>query len=175
MSQSFVEEPYMSAQEYLELEGSSPFKHEFADGIMYAMHCGSMRDYFELETESPFRHEYMNGVMYAMAGGKKPHHVISRNLGGMLYNRLDGHPCTNTTANMKLKLPSQDPEEAELCYPDEMISCDPTDEGETKGHAWIQRPTVIFEITSASTRRIDEGDKRDAYLTIPSLQAYVRI
>ncbi len=62
-----------------------------------------------------------------------------------------------------------------MCYPDEMISCDPTDEDETKGHAWIQRPTVIFEIISASTRRIDEGDKRDAYLTIPSLQAYVRI
>ncbi len=95
MSQSLVEEPYMSAQEYLELEGISPFKHEFADGIMYAMHCGSMQDYFEMETESPFRHEYMDGVMYAMAGGKKPHHVISRNLGGMLYNRLDGHRCTN--------------------------------------------------------------------------------
>ena len=115
MSQSLVDEPYMSAQEYLELEGISPFKHEFADGIMYAMHCGSMQDYFEMETESPFRHEYMDGVMYAMAGGKKPHHVISRNLGGMLYNRLDGHRCTNTTANMKLKLPSQDPEEAERC------------------------------------------------------------
>jgi Uma2 family endonuclease len=117
----------------------------------------------------------MDGVMYAMAGGKKPHHVISRNLGGMLYNRLDGHRCTNTTANMKLRLTPPPGEEAELCYPDEMISCDPTDEGETDGHAWIARPTVIFEIMSASTRRLDEGRKRDEYLAIRSLDAYVRI
>lgn len=165
----------MSVEEYLEKEHISPFKHEYADGIMYTMHCGSMQDYFEFETESPFRHEYMDGVMYAMAGGKKPHHLISRNLSGMLYVRLRGRRCTNTTSNMKLKLPSQDPEEAELCYPDEMISCDPTDEGETDGHAWIQRPSVIFEIISPSTRRIDIGPKRDGYLAIPALDAYVRI
>jgi len=175
MSQSLVDEPYMSVEEYLALEGISPFKHEYVDGIMYAMHCGSERDYYELETQSPFRHEYMDGVMYAMAGGKKTHHVISRNLGGMLYIRLRGRRCTNTMSNMKLRLAPEPGEEAELCYPDEMISCDPTDEGETDGHAWIERPTVIFEIMSASTRRLDEGRKRDEYLAIGTLDAYVRI
>ena len=34
-------------------------------------------------------------------------------------------------------------------------------------------PAVIVEVVSESTRRTDEGEKRDAYLTIPTLGAYV--
>jgi len=34
-------------------------------------------------------------------------------------------------------------------------------------------PAVIVEVVSPATRRIDEGEKKDAYLTIPSLHAYV--
>ena len=52
------------------MERISPFKHEYAGGVMYAMHCDSEHDYFKMETQSPFRHEYVDGVMYAMAEGK---------------------------------------------------------------------------------------------------------
>ena len=31
---------------------------------------------------------------------------------------------------------------------------------------------MIFEVLSRSTRRIDLGEKKDAYLTIPSLRVY---
>ena len=41
---------------------------------------------------------------------------------------------------------------------------------ELKGH-----PTVIFEVRSESTARIDSGEKRDAYLRLPSLEAYVLV
>jgi Uma2 family endonuclease len=34
---------------------------------------------------------------------------------------------------------------------------------------------VLFEVLSRRTRRIDEGEKKDAYLTIPSLSVYVMI
>jgi Uma2 family endonuclease len=34
------------------------------------------------------------------------------------------------------------------------------------------KPVVIFEVLSKRTRRIDEGEKKDAYLTIPSLKVY---
>ena len=36
-------------------------------------------------------------------------------------------------------------------------------------------PVVIFEVLSRRTRRADEGEKRDFYLTIPSLHAYVLV
>ena len=35
--------------------------------------------------------------------------------------------------------------------------------------------SVIFEVLSDGTERIDLGEKRDAYFTIPSLNAYVVI
>jgi Uma2 family endonuclease len=34
---------------------------------------------------------------------------------------------------------------------------------------------VLFEVLSHQTRRIDEGEKKEAYLTIPSLNVYVMI
>jgi Uma2 family endonuclease len=38
-----------------------------------------------------------------------------------------------------------------------------------------EEPAVIFEVLSRKTRRIDEGEKKDAYLTIPSLSVYAMI
>lgn len=35
------------------------------------------------------------------------------------------------------------------------------------------KPVLIIEVMSESTRRIDEGEKRDRYLSIDSLQAHV--
>ena len=34
-------------------------------------------------------------------------------------------------------------------------------------------PDVLFEVLSRDTRRIDTGEKKDAYLSIPSLKVYV--
>ncbi len=47
----------------------------------------------------------------------------------------------------------------------------------TGGHgtSWCEKPSVIFEIISENTRHIDEREKRMAYSTIPSLEAYVLI
>jgi Uma2 family endonuclease len=52
-----------------------------------------------------------------------------------------------------------------------MVACDPTD----SGRGWRERPALLFEILSEDTRRLDEREKRFAYLQIPSLQAYIRI
>jgi Uma2 family endonuclease len=36
-------------------------------------------------------------------------------------------------------------------------------------------PAVIFEVLSRRTRRLDEGEKKDAYLAIPSLSVYALV
>ena len=36
-------------------------------------------------------------------------------------------------------------------------------------------PAVLFEVLSKRTRRTDEGEKKDAYLTIPSLCVYALV
>ncbi len=70
---------------------------------------------------------------------------------------------------MKVRIPLST--HTRFYYPDGMIVCDPNSPDET----FQDRPVVIAEVISESTRRIDEGEKREAYLTIPTLMAYLVI
>ena len=54
-------------------------------------------------------------------------------------------------------------------YPDVSVVCD-----QASGDAVYQEnPVVVLEVLSHSTRRTDEGEKREAYFSIPSLQVYL--
>ena len=105
-----------------------------------------------------------------MAGAGGVHNIIATNLAGQLYNQLRGKPCLSFGSDMKVRL--QNLGGAYFYYPDAMVTCDPS---EPVKQEWRERPTVLFEILSESTRRIDEGEKRLSYHMIPSLQEYVRI
>jgi Uma2 family endonuclease len=118
----------------------------------------TVEEYLESELRSETKHEYLGGIVYAMAGASEAHNIIAANLAGMLYAQLRGTPCW----------PLGD---TYFYYPDAMVACDPSD----SGHGWRERPAVLFEILSEDTRRLDEREKRFAYLQIPSLQAYIRI
>jgi len=41
--------------------------------------------------------------------------------------------------------------------------------------AFQDAPTVVAEVLSDSTRRLDFGEKKEAYLTIPSLEVYLLV
>jgi len=56
-------------------------------------------------------------------------------------------------------------------YPDAMVVCQLNPGTDTFQDA----PLVIVEVLSESTRRTDENEKRDAYLSINSLRVYVRV
>ena len=129
-------------------------------------------DYLATEPYSEVKREFLAGAVYAMAGADEAHNYIATNLTGMLYNRLRGKRCAAFGSDMQVRILSAAPEEASTYYyPDAMIACDPTD----KGKRWRERPSALFEITSKSTRRVDEREKLAAYLGIAALQAYVRI
>jgi Uma2 family endonuclease len=52
-----------------------------------------------------------------------------------------------------------------------MVVCEPN----PPESSYQDRPVVIAEVVSDATRRIDEGEKREAYVTIPTLAAYLII
>jgi len=115
------------------------------------------------------KHEYLGGMVYAMAGASTVHNTIAANLSLALGNRLRGRRCQNFGSDQKVRLELFGT--TYFYYPDAMIVCGKAG----LGASWSERPSVIFEIISESTRNHDEREKRMAYLTIPSLDAYILI
>jgi Uma2 family endonuclease len=129
----------------------------------------SVEDYLAGELRSPVKHEYLGGVVYAMAGARNAHNVIATNTLGALYARLRGRPCRpfNSDTKIRVQLPTQ----VRFYYPDVSVVCRPNPQTDS----FQDEPAVLFEVLSRGTRRIDEGEKKDAYQAIPSLSVYVLI
>ncbi len=129
-------------------------------------------DYLATEPFSEMKREFLGGAVYAMSGASEPHNRIAINLTTMLHIRLRGRRCEPFGSDMQVRIEPAMPELGpSYYYPDAMIACDPTD----VGNRWRERPSALFEILSKSTRRVDEREKRAAYLGIAALKAYVRI
>lgn len=65
----------------------------------------SMEEYLAGELRSEVRHEYVDGVVYAMAGASAEHNRIAGNIFGELRQRLRGTKCEPFINDMKLKAP----------------------------------------------------------------------
>jgi Uma2 family endonuclease len=129
----------------------------------------SVEDYLDRELRSPVKHEYLAGVVYSMAGARNAHNVIAGNIFAATHVRLRGRPCRpfNSDTKIRLRLPTH----VRFYYPDVSIVCRPNPQDDS----FQDEPAVLFEVMSRATRRIDEGEKKDAYLTIPSLNVYVLV
>ncbi len=127
----------------------------------------SFEEYLAIEQESEIKHEFIDGLIYAMAGASRNHNVISGNLFAALHSHVRGTTCTAFSADMLLKLNINDADIA--YYPDLMVVCDPEDNNDQ----YTKHPTVIIEILSKSTQRVDLREKFLAYQTIESVQEYV--
>jgi Uma2 family endonuclease len=134
-----------------------------------ANHLLSVEDYLAGEEHADQRHEYLAGVVYAMAGGTFDHSAIATNLLGLLHAQLRGHCCRPLNSDMKLRIRLAD--QTRFYYPDAQVVCRPNPPGDH----FQDEPIIVFEVVSESTRRIDEQEKRGAYLAIPTLNAYVLI
>jgi Uma2 family endonuclease len=128
-----------------------------------------IEEYLAGELVSPIKHEYLGGVVYAMAGARNVHNLITSNTLGALWGRLRGSGCKpyNSDTKIRVRLPAQ----IRFYYPDASVVCRPNPQGDS----FQDEPAVIVEVLSDKTRRIDEGEKLDAYRTIPSLCAYLLI
>lgn len=61
-------------------------------------------EYLQLEKGSPIRHEYRQGLVFAMAGAKKAHITIVGNLSGLLFNHFrSDEDCAYYANDMKVQ------------------------------------------------------------------------
>jgi Uma2 family endonuclease len=126
-----------------------------------------VEDYLAGELVSPVKHEYVGGVVYAMAGARNVHNLITGNVFGSLHASLRGRRCRpfNSDTKIRIRLPTQ----VRFYYPDVSVICRPNPQSDS----FQDEPAALFEVISRRTRRVDEGEKKDAYLKIPSLSVYV--
>jgi Uma2 family endonuclease len=129
----------------------------------------SVEDYLAGELESPVKHEYLGGVVYAMAGARNAHNIIATNVLGALHGRLKGRRCRpfNSDTKIRVRLPTH----LRFYYPDASVVC----QSNPQDDSFQDSPAAIFEVLSRATRRTDMGEKRDAYLTIPTLGVYLLV
>lgn len=64
----------------------------------------SPEEYLAGEENSETKHEYLNGVVYAMAGGTNRHSDISVNITSSLKTRLRGKPCRPKNSDIKVHI-----------------------------------------------------------------------
>lgn len=129
----------------------------------------SIDDYLAGELNAEVKHEYLGGYVYAMAGGRVAHNRIATNVTVALGSRLQGQPCQPYNSDMKVRV--QLSSHTRFYYPDVSVVCDSNSPDDT----FQDRPVVIVEVLSRDTRRADETEKKDAYLTIPTLHAYLLV
>ena len=124
--------------------------------------------YLVAERISEVKHEYVAGKVYAMAGTSAAHDRMASNIIRHLGNRLSGKRCEVFSSNLRVRI--RLPGRAEFYYyPDALVDCSrlPNDA------IYAESPTVIFEVMSPASERVDQGEKLANYRTLPSLRVYV--
>jgi Uma2 family endonuclease len=129
----------------------------------------SVEEYLATEEHALIKREYLGGIVYEMGGAGRTHDTIVGNVRLALRDALRGLKCRFHGPEVKLNFSFLDTDY--FYYPDGMVVCDPTDADER----FCERPSVVLEVISESTRTTDEREKRDTYHRLPSVQTYVRI
>lgn len=136
-------------------------------------------EYLSMERAAEERHEYLDGVIYAMAGESSEHADICTNLVGELHTQLRGTPCRVRSKDTKVRSgPTGQPRRARrglFSYPDLVVIC-----GEPQCHDTyrdvVLNPTVIIAVLSPSTEAFDRGAKFLRYHNWnPTLTDYILV
>lgn len=124
-------------------------------------------EYLAAESDSDIRHEYIDGDIVAMAGAGKNHRRLAGNLFGFFHDHLKADPCEASMGDARVKVAGN------YFYPDIVVDCDKASDNDDSLYA--DKPTIIVEVLSRSTRHADRGIKLLSYINIESLQEYVLV
>ena len=129
----------------------------------------NVEDYLRQERETNVKHEYLGGVVYAMSGGRNRHNLLATNTLLALGSRLRGTACRAFNSDTKIRI--RLPDHTRFYYPDVSVVC----EQNSLDDVFQDRPVVVVEVLSDSTRRTDLGEKAEAYQSIASLEVYLLV
>lgn len=126
-------------------------------------------DYLSGEQLSEVRHEYIAGEVHAMAGASLAHNDIAGSIYSALRSHLKGKRCRPFVGDVKVRLEILGDDV--FYYPDVVVGCDPRD----THPLFLRFPTVVVEVLSETTERIDRREKFLSYTRIETLEEYVLV
>lgn len=132
-------------------------------------HYWTAQEFLAFEATSEFKHELIDGDVYDMAGGTGEHSQIAANIIISLGSLLQNSSCRINTSDMMLKV-----RDDRYFYPDVSVVCGQP-EYEDDSRLALVNPILVVEVTSPSSADADRGPRRESYMRLPSVQAYLVI
>lgn len=130
----------------------------------------SYAEYLAHEESSETKHEYVDGLVVAMAGGTLEHARLSAEVSFRLRRALEGSDCRVLSSDGRIRVAAVN----EARYADAVVVCGDIERATDDPEA-LTNPTLIVEVLSPSTERVDRGEKLASYKRIPSLREYVLV
>lgn len=144
----------------------------------HALPSFTHEQYLRFERNAEEKHEYLDGLVYAMAGGSPSHNTIAANIGEIIIRQLRGTKCRPFSSDMKtrcLPLPAETNDKQGLfAYPDFIVACDEPVYHDREKDVLLN-PKLIVEALSKSTASYDRGEKFQRYQQVHSLTDYLLI
>lgn len=140
----------MTAEEYLAFDAAAPEgeKYEFFDGLVVP------------------RHGYDQTGTVAMAGASPDHGQLTLNIAVALAPEARRRGCRMATSDQRVRSSNQS-----YVYPDVVLVCgEPVYSDDNP--AVLENPSLLVEVASRSTYRVDRGQKLERYTQLPGLTEY---
>lgn len=136
----------------------------------YKTELSTAEEYLEFERAAKDKHEFIGGRIVAMAGATDRHNVIASNVFLEIGIQLKRTKCRPFASDMRVKAAR-----GNYFYPDIVVTCGERKFEEAKKKDVLINPTVIFEVSSKSTKLKDRNEKFESYVLLESLTDYVLI
>jgi Uma2 family endonuclease len=153
----------------------TPFAQQKAEPLY------TVEEYLDLERKAEERHEYLDGVLYAMAGEGPTHADICANLGYELMRQLRDRYCrvrfkdTKVFSGSTLLAQLRKSRKGLFSYPDIVVVCEEPRYLDQHRDVLVN-PQVLIEVLSDSTEAFDRGEKFIRYRrALPSLTDYILV
>ena len=135
----------------------------------------SEEEYWTLEETSPVKHEFWDGEIWAMSGGTFNHARVAANVTRAWGNQLQGKPCVVVGSDLRVKVAKSRhrfntyPDVSIVCPPFQF------EKRRSNVKDTLLNPRVLVEVLSPSTAEYDRTSKFDEYKLIESLTDYILI
>lgn len=121
-------------------------------------------EFLDMDFGTDRKFELEDGVIVMMTGGTESHAWVQGNIFAWLRRNLRGTGCRPYGSDMAVRV-----SDTEVRYPDVSIYCDPGPREAYSEAKALTNPTVVIEVLSPSTTRLDQGTKLEEYQRIATV------